>query len=179
MNIVMSAKLDMIEQIKKTLETTSFKPSTHSQESEKKYEEFISSVKKGKKSSVELPLDYAINDELFELVKNEKVFISSSVKFVTTFTTERPTKVDTSSYFKSRYKGNELAYYFLDNHPGIINIDKLKDIPIDYEGLMAVPPTVLEYKNIDRFNIHRIIYTPRHRGRVIYPRIVISNKVAA
>jgi hypothetical protein len=42
---------------------------------------------------------------------------------------------------------------------------------------MAVPPTVLEYKNFGRFNIHRVLYTPKFNGRFIYPRIVISNKV--
>ena len=112
---------------------------------------------------------------MFNLVRDDKVFIESSVKFVTTFSTKRPQTISSSEY-TAKYVGNEFNYAFLDNHPGIINVDKLKDIPVDYEGFMAVPPTVLVYKNICRFNIHRILYTLTFNGKFIYPRIVVSNK---
>ena len=175
MDIITASKKELIDRILKMMITPNVKQSSHSEADERAYSKFIKDVESGKQASVKLPLDFAIKDTLFNLIRDEKVFIDSSVKFVTSFTTKEP-KNSVKNLFMAKYKGNEFYYSFLDNHPGIINIDKLKDIPIDYEGLMAVPPTVLEYKNIENFNIHRVLYAPKHNGKTIYPRIVISNK---
>lgn len=171
------AKKELIDNLLKIMVTPNLKQTKHSVKDDEKYKSFISAVKAHNSATAELPLDYAIKDDLFSLIRDGKVFIKSSVRFTTVFTTSMPDSV-TPSVFESIYKGHEFYYSFLDNHPGIINVDKLKDIPIDYEGLMAVPPTVLEFKNIVRFNVHRVLYTPRHNGKIIYPRIVISNKIA-
>lgn len=174
MDITVTSKQDLIKSIIDMLVTSNIKSLDRSSEYDESYYEFISDVKKGKDTSIELPLDYITRFELFELIKSEQVFIDSSAKFKVSLTTKKPTALETD--FNSKYVGNEFNYSFLDNHPGIINVDHLKDIPVDYEGLMAVPPTVLEYKNLQRFNIHRVIYDPVFIGRHIYTRIVISNK---
>lgn len=176
MGIEEVAKKELLDSILKIMVTPNVKLSEHSEDEEAKYADFIKKVTNGKSASVQLSLDFALRNELFNLVKSGKVFIENSVKFVTTFTTKKPSDF-INSVFTSKYVGNEFAYSFLDNHPGIINIDKLKDIPIDYEGLMAVPPTILEYKNLNRFNVYRILYAPKHNGKSVYPRIVVSNKV--
>lgn len=176
MNLVDSAKKELIDSILKVMVTPNVKDTSHSVSDDMHYTTFIKAVKLNRDATVQLPLDYALKNELFILIKNQKVFVENSVKFVTKFTTVKPACV-TDQVFDTKYVGNEFNYSFLDNHPGIINVDKLKDIPIDYEGLMAVPPTILEYKNICRFNIHRVLYTPKYNGKFIYPRIVISNKV--
>lgn len=175
MEIEKLAKKELIDALLKIMVTPNVKKTDHSKTDDSNYENFIKSVMNGKNASVKLPLDYAIKDDMFNLIKDGKVFIDSSIKFTTSFTTVRPNSVEFSE-FNAKYNGCEFYYSFLDNHPGIINIDKLKDIPTDYEGLMAVPPTILEYKNILRFNIHRVIYTPKYNGKIIYPRVVISNK---
>ena len=176
MSLEATAKKELIDSILKVMVTPCVKVSTHSEAEDDKYNTFIKQVNLGRDATAQLPLDYALRNEMFNHIKNGRVFVESSVKFVTTFTTKRPT-VLTDSVFTEKYIGNEFNYSFLDNHPGIINIDKLKDIPVDYEGLMAVPPTVLEYKNLHRFNVHRILYAPKHNGKSLYPRIVVSNKV--
>ena len=176
MRIAEMAKKELIDSLLKVMVTPNLKLGDHSSEDEANYSLFVKAAKTGRQSKVKLPLDFAIKDEMFNLIKDHKAFIESSVKFQTVFSTVRPS-VTVSQTYEAKYNGNEFNYSFLDNHPGIINIDRLKDIPTDYEGLMAVPPTILEYKNLHRFNIHRIIYTPIHNGKVIYPRIVISNKV--
>jgi len=176
MNLEATAKKELIDSILKVMVTPSVKISEHSSAEDDKYNTFIKHVNLNKDATAQLPLDYALKDEMFNLIKNGKVFVESSVKFVTTFTTKRPSQL-AHSIFTEKYVGNEFNYSFLDNHPGIINIDKLKDIPIDYEGLMAVPPTVLEYKNLNRFNVYRILYAPKYNGKSLYPRIVVSNKV--
>lgn len=175
MDIEKSAKKELIDNLLKVMVTSNVKTPTHSSDEETKYNSFVKSVKLGHNASVNLPLDFALRNELFELLKSGKVFIESSVKFVTTFTTKKPT--NTNAVFTSKYVGNEFNYAFLDNHPGIINVDKLKDIPTDYEGLMAVPPTVLEFKNMSHFNVYRVLYAPKYNGRSVYPRVVVSNKV--
>ncbi len=50
------------------------------------------------------------------------------------------------------YKGNEHLYPRYDNYDGI-NIDKTKDIPWDYDGVMGVPITFLDKYNPDQFQI--------------------------
>lgn len=172
-----TTKKELIDNILKMMVTPNVKQPVHSDKDESNYKSFIKSVNLSHKASVELPLDYAIRHEMFDLIKTCKVYIKSSIRFTTVFTTEMPTDVTASSY-SATYIGHEFYYSFLDNHPGIINVDKLKDIPIDYEGLMAVPLTVLEFKNFIRFNVYRVLYTPKHNGKIIYPRVVVSNKVA-
>lgn len=177
MSLEATAKKELVDSILKVMVTPCVKTLSHSEIEDNKYNIFIKQANLGKDVTIQLPLDYALKDEMFNLIKSGKVFIESSVKFITTFTTKRPIGAINQG-FAEKYIGNEFNYSFLDNHPGIINIDKLKYIPVDYEGLMAVPPTVLEYRNIHRFNVHRILYAPKHNGKSLYPRIVVSNKVA-
>lgn len=172
-----AAKKELIDKIISLMVEPNIKVSKHSDEDEKKFVDFISSVKSNKKTTQQMPIEFALRYEMFNLIKDGRVFINGSVKFVANFTTEKPT-ITSQGTFKALYRGNEFKYPFLDNHPGIINIDTVLDIPVDYEGLMAVPLTILNYKNIVRFNIHRVIYTPKFRGKYIYPRIVVSNKLA-
>lgn len=172
-----AAKKELIDKIISLMVEPNIKVSKHSDEDEKKFVDFISSVKSNKKTTQQMPIEFALRYEMFNLIKDGHVFINGSVKFVANFTTEKPTTTSQVT-FKALYRGNEFKYSFLDNHPGIINIDTVLDIPVDYEGLMAVPLTILNYKNIVRFNIHRVIYTPKFRGKCIYPRIVVSNKLA-
>lgn len=182
MDIISKTKKEFIDSLIQKMISPNVKVTNQSAEDTAKYEDFIKRVmtsdNKDSVVTVQLPLEFVLKADMFRLVKEQKVFIPESVKFVATFTTERP-KYEQSFDFLAKYRGNEFVYSFLDNHPGIINVDRLKEIPIDYEGLMAVPMTILEYKNMVRFNIHRIIYSPRHFGKVIYPRIVISNKIAS
>jgi len=177
MSIEDTAKKELFDSILKTMVTPNVKSATHIDSDENAYNSFIKKVTANKDASVKLPLDYALRVELFNLIAQGKVFVESSIKFVTSFTTKRPSEFD-NSVFTAKYRGNEFNYIFLDNHPGIINVDKLKDIPVDYEGLMAVPPTVLEYKNLNKFNVYRVIYSPKYNGKFIYPRVVVSNKVS-
>jgi hypothetical protein len=176
MDLESSAKKELIDSLLAVMVTPNLRDDSHSEDDESKYTAFVKAARVGRTVSVQLPLDFAIRDELFNLIKSGRVFVENSVKFVTTFSTKMP-NIQSMGVFEAKYIGNEFNYSFLDNHPGIINVDKLKDIPVDYEGFMAVPTTVLEYKNIERFNVHRVIYTPKHRGKFIYPRVVVTNRV--
>jgi hypothetical protein len=50
------------------------------------------------------------------------------------------------------YKGNEEEYPKYDNYDAI-NVDKTKDIPLDYNGAIGVPITFIDKYNPDQFEI--------------------------
>jgi hypothetical protein len=90
------------------------------------------------------------------------------------------------------YKGHENEYPKFDNYDAI-NIDKTKDIPIDYEGHMGVPITFLDKYSPEQFEIignsgtfagsitidGKTIKNPGRfyiHGKRMYDRIIIQNK---
>ena len=82
-----------------------------------------------------------------------------------------------------RYSPEEYPTY--DNY-NAINVNKVDDIPNDYEGIMGVPITFLDKYNPDQFEIKGIDryveYNPRYGHRFqlnnkeVYARILIRNK---
>lgn len=83
------------------------------------------------------------------------------------------------------YEGFEDFYPKYDNYDAI-NVDKTKDIPIDYEGVLGVPITFLDKYNPDEFEILgcSAYSCPTHfgcgalyvNGKKTYTRILIRNK---
>lgn len=82
-----------------------------------------------------------------------------------------------------KYTPEEYPNY--DNFEAI-NVNKTKDIPMDYEGIMGVPITFLDKFNPDQFEIIGQMATtkiddfnfgyPYVNGKKIYARILIKNK---
>ncbi len=72
-----------------------------------------------------------------------------------------------------------------DNYDAI-NVDKTKDIPMDYEGVIGVPITFMDKYNPDQFEIVGQMVTtkidefnhgyPYINGKKIYARILIKIK---
>lgn len=83
------------------------------------------------------------------------------------------------------YYGNEDEYPKYDNYDAI-NVDKTKDIPMDYEGAIGVPITFIDKYNPDQFEIIGLMATtkltelnhgyPYINGDKKYARIIIKNK---
>lgn len=78
------------------------------------------------------------------------------------------------------YKGNEDDYPKYDNYDGI-NVNKTKDIPKDYDGVMGVPITFLHKFNPDQFEIIKFRKGNDEKdlsinGKNPYFRILIKNK---
>ena len=75
-----------------------------------------------------------------------------------------------------KYKGNEHAYPKYNDHDAI-NVDKVRDIPYDYEGVMGVPENFFRKYNSDQFEIVGIatdnLSIP---GRNVFARVFIRNK---
>jgi len=79
-----------------------------------------------------------------------------------------------------RYLGNENEYLKYDNYDGI-NVNKTRDIPLDYEGIMGVPITFLHKFNPDQFEIIKFRKGNDEKdlsinGKCPYFRILIKNK---
>jgi len=79
---------------------------------------------------------------------------------------------------------DENSYSKYDNYD-ILNVDKLKEIPKDYKGVMGVPITFLDKYNPKQFEILGIANSARWidyecytkiNGKKIYNRILIKNK---
>ena len=80
-----------------------------------------------------------------------------------------------------RYFGNEAEYPKYDNYDGI-NVNKTKDIPLDYKGVMGVPITFLHKFNPDQFEIIKFRKGNDEKdlsinGKCPYFRILIRNKL--
>ena len=95
---------------------------------------------------------------------------------------DNPKRHDDIVLYKN-YSAEEYPTY--DNYDAI-NVDKTKDIPMDYSGAMGVPITFLDKFNPDQFEILGQMATtkidefnfgyPYVNGSKIYARIVIKNK---
>ncbi len=78
------------------------------------------------------------------------------------------------------YYGNESQYLKYDNYDGI-NVNKTKDIPMDYKGFMGVPITFLHKFNPDQFEIIKFRKGNDEKdlsinGKCPYFRILIKNR---
>lgn len=78
------------------------------------------------------------------------------------------------------YSGNEEIYPTYDNYDGI-NVNKTKDIPLDYKGAMGVPITFLHKFNPEQFEIIKFRKGNDEKdlsfnGKCPYFRILIRNK---
>lgn len=79
-----------------------------------------------------------------------------------------------------KYYGNEDEYPKYDNYDGI-NVNKTKDIPLDYEGAMGVPITFLHKFNPYQFEIIKFRKGDDNKdlsinGKCPYFRILVKNK---
>ena len=95
------------------------------------------------------------------------------------------TNLDTSQrhediVLSKKYYGNEREYPTFDNYDAI-NVNKTKDIPMDYNGAMGVPITFLHKYNPDQFEVIKFRKGNDDKdlsinGKCPYFRILIKNK---
>lgn len=153
-------------------------------------------------------------NEIFPLIKNNKIWLGASKgiggkfcfivpetyenKFVSVVDGKRIGQVNNACWFTNidhinpnkpliltkTYNSTEYPKY--DNYDAI-NVDKVKDIPIDYDGVMGVPITFLDKYCSTQFEILGIANDVRYigdfpcltkiNGNKIYNRILIKKKI--
>jgi hypothetical protein len=131
-----------------------------------------------------VPDHYEIQTESRIKTENgQKYFSMGSVYWFTNLDTR---KRHEDIILHKTYYGNENEYPTYDNYDAI-NVNKVADIPVDYEGLMGVPITFIDKYNPDQFEIIGIdrVLVEEKTGKVsrfrinereIYARVVIRNK---
>lgn len=75
--------------------------------------------------------------------------------------------------FMTMYSKKPLQMY--DDYPDIANVDRLRDIPIDYDGKMGVPITFL-YTNYEQYYDVLGFIDPMLDGKNVFKRVVIKKK---
>ena len=104
----------------------------------------------GKNIEFEFPVNYPLNASRYRVDEKGRKYISlNSVRWFTNLKFSRHYE---DLVLTKRYYGNESVYPKYDNY-NAINVDKIKDIPMDYDGLMGVPITFLDKHNPSQFEI--------------------------
>lgn len=131
-----------------------------------------------------VPNHYEIETETrIKTVEGQKYFSMGSVYWFTNLDNRK--RHEDIILFKTYY-GNESEYPTYDNFDAI-NVNKVADIPCDYEGEMGVPITFIDKYNPEQFEILGIdrVLVEEETGKVsrfkidskeIYARVVIRNK---
>ncbi len=128
----------------------------------------------------QVPNDYDIETETRIKIENGTKFFSMGriVWYTNLDTTKRHEKIE----LYKKYTPEEFPKY--DNYD-VINVDKVADIPMDYEGVMGVPITFVDKYSSAQFEILGVANSARWigyecftliQGKKIYNRILIKNK---
>jgi len=131
------------------------------------FREYVDQLIKFNKKFLIIGNDNAITyKEIFKLIKENKIWLGYTrvkefgqpdgtfKKFgnVGWFTNLDVKKRHEDMIPYKKYKGNESSYQKYD-HYDAINVDRIKDIPVDYKGAMGVPITFLDKHNPEQFDI--------------------------
>ncbi len=128
----------------------------------------------------QVPMDYDIATE-------SRMKVESGVKYISMgrimwYTNLETTKRHENTVLYKKYTPEEFPKY--DNYD-VINVNKISDIPMDYDGVMGVPITFVDKYNPEQFEILGIANSARWinyecftiiKGKKIYNRILIKGR---
>ena len=142
-----------------------------------------------------VPDDYEFSGHKYSMEEGERFIWVKGVRWFTSMRDDYPPKLVLSrKYVEGEYKK-------FDNFDAI-NIDKTKDIPVDYTGLMGVPITFIDKWNPDQFELiglfcdkrngkylingdsryidegHKSYVGPVIDGKAFFSRILIKKKIS-
>ena len=142
-----------------------------------------------------VPDDYEFSGHKYSMEEGERFIWVKGVRWFTSMRDDYPPKLVLSrKYVEGEYKK-------FDNFDAI-NIDKTKDIPVDYTGLMGVPITFIDKWNPDQFELiglfcdkrngkylingdsryidegHKSYVGPVIDGKAFFSRILIKRKIS-
>ena len=122
---------------------------------------------------------YKYDEQLSKQINDGNYY--GKVPAITWFTNIPNTKRNEELVLTKSYYENPTAYPKYDNY-NAINIDRLTDIPKDYNGIMGVPITIIDNFNPDQFEIvgaamgwSNSAMTPELKDLLGYDSSVISN----
>ena len=121
---------------------------------------------------------YAFDDRITKQINDGNYY--GKVPAITWFTNLPNTKRNEEMVLTASYYANPDAYPHYDNYDGI-NVDRLSQIPKDYEGAMGVPITIIDSYNPEQFEIIKFRKGDdgkdlRFNGKEPYFRVLIRRK---
>ena len=121
---------------------------------------------------------YAFDEHITKQINDGNYY--GKVPAITWFTNLPNTKRNEEMVLTASYYANPDAYPHYDNYDGI-NVNRLTQIPKDYEGAMGVPITIIDYYNPEQFEIIKFRKGDdgkdlRINGKELYTRILIRRK---
>ena len=121
---------------------------------------------------------YAFDERITKQINDGNYY--GKVPAITWFTNLPNTKRNEEMVLTASYYANPDAYPHYDNYDGI-NVNRLTQIPKDYEGTMGVPITIIDYYNPEQFEIIKFRKGDdgkdlRINGKELYTRILIRRK---
>ena len=121
---------------------------------------------------------YAFDDSITKQINDGNYY--GKVPAITWFTNLPNTKRNEEMVLTASYYANPDAYPHYDNYDGI-NVDRLAQIPKDYEGAMGVPITIIDSYNPEQFEIIKFRKGDdgkdlRFNGKEPYFRVLIRRK---
>jgi hypothetical protein len=170
------------------------------------FREFISLINEYEKSFLVIGNKNAFSyKEIFTLIKNNQIWVgdnspknfrledgtvTSQVNGLCRWFTNLPSKKRNEELILTK-SYSEIEYPYLDNY-NAINIDRVVNIPKDFDGYMAAPITFIDKYNPDQFEIFGITNTgeenpgirhpntphgrPLLNGKELYIRVLIKRK---
>ena len=121
---------------------------------------------------------YTFDDRITKQINDGNYY--GKVPAITWFTNLPNTKRNEEMVLTASYYANPDAYPHYDNYDGI-NVDRLAQIPKDYEGAMGVPITIIDSYNPEQFEIIKFRKGDdgkdlRFNGKEPYFRVLIRHK---
>lgn len=121
---------------------------------------------------------YAFDERITKQINDGNYY--GKVPAITWLTNLPNTKRNEEMVLTASYYANPDAYPHYDNYDGI-NVNRLTQIPKDYEGAMGVPITIIDYYNPEQFEIIKFRKGDdgkdlRINGKELYTRILIRRK---
>ena len=121
---------------------------------------------------------YAFDERITKQINDGNYY--GKVPAITWLTNLPNTKRNEEMVLTASYYANPDAYPHYDNYDGI-NVNRLTQIPKDYEGAMGVPITIIDYYNPEQFEIIKFRKGDdgkdlRINGKELYTRVLIRRK---
>lgn len=128
--------------------------------------------------SYKIIISYLIDNKIFTGYNSGSMVFQNGQKlnnilWWTTFTSA----IDERPFYYSDWYMKDAGYYltYTSTKERIINCDKVKEIPDDYNGLMGVPISFITKINYDQFEIVDCI-KPKIGDRALFQRLIIKRK---
>ena len=151
------------------------------------FSSFLQQLKKLKKKFIVIgPTISAYNGKVFDMIKNGDVSIGHNydMKFSDQLDKGKIRRKQTSWFTNldkiekgdfPQNNGNVEDYQKYDNF-NAINVDYIKDIPTNYNGMIGVPPSVINKIDLNLYDVIDSKYGLRINGKKISRRFIIKRK---